>query len=328
MFAKRVTIFMGLLVWIAAARTAHAEDGLLVVGGNAEEHARTTVSAAIESAIRGAGWTLPAKPLSRKEADGLLKCPDAKSPWTCIPAKKGIGGAFVVSVDMIQSANGAPIIAVTGKMITTNPPSFAVGEQYCERCADDKLADAGTAFVQQLTRELARRSGRTVVVIKSIPSSGVLIFDGEQLGGTDTTFPTFPGKHTAMVQKPGYISELREFRVDEGKTAEITLTLRPSPAGPTRSEQVSSAWARRLPMILIGAGGLITIFGTVSLYQGQRDGGKYDYTRATAVGITTGVIGLGTAGTGLYLLWHRSNSDAPAPSNSSSGVALGWSGRF
>ncbi len=328
MFAKRVPIFIGLLVWITSVRVARAEDGLLVMGGNAEEHTRTTVGAAVESAIRSAGWTLPAKPLSRKEADGLLKCPDAKSPWTCIPAKKGVGGAFVVSVDLIQGANGAPIIAITGKMITTNPPSFAVGEQYCERCADDKLAEAGAAFIQQLTRELARRSGRTVVVIKSVPSSGVLIFDGEQLGGTDTTFPTFPGKHTAMVQKPGYISELREFSVDEGKTAEITLTLRPSAQGPTNSVQTPSAWSRRLPMILIGAGGLITVFGFVSLYQGQRDGDKYDYTRATAVGITASVIGLGAAGAGFYLLWHRPSGDASVPSNRSSSVALGWSGRF
>lgn len=330
MSAKRATIVVVLIAtWIVSAHTGHAENGLLVMGGNAEEHQRATVGDAIENAIRTAGWTL-AKPLSKKESDDLLKCPDTKSPWTCIPAsstKRGIRGAFVISVDLIQGDSGAPIIAITGKMITTNPPAFAVGERYCERCADDKIAEAGDYVIQQLTRELAKRSGRTVVIIKSTPSSGTLIFDGEQLGGTDANFATFPGKHTAMVQKPGYISEFREFTVDEGKTAELTLTLRPSLVESMKSDPEPRAASRRTPLILIGAGSTVALFGAISFYQGQRDLPKFDYTRATAVGVTTGAIGLGVVGAGLYLMWHK-DGKVPIASVTSSGIALGLSQRF
>jgi hypothetical protein len=332
MSAKPVTIVVTLLAaCIITARAARAETGLLVMGGNATDRERTAIGGAVENAIRTAGWTLSPKALSKKDSDGLLKCPDSKSPWTCIPSSlstKGINGAFVISIDLIQSDNGAPVVAIAGKMITTNPPAFAVRERYCERCADDKLAEAGEDVIQQLTRELAKRSGRTVVVIKSVPSSGTLIFDGEQLGGTDATFATFPGKHTAMVQKPGFISEIREFTVDEGKTAEITLTLRPSAVGETKHDPPPSEPSRRTPLIIIGAGSALTVFGTISLIQGQRDAPKFDYTRATAVGVTVGALGLGAVGAGLYLLWRKPDGAAPTASISSNGVALGWAGRF
>lgn len=330
--AKRVMIVVGFIAaWVLTTHLAQAETGVLAMGGNAAEHERTTIGGGIENAIRSAGWTLSAKPLSKKDSDGLLKCQDSRTPWTCIPASlttKGVQGAFVVSVDLIQGENGTPIVAITGKMIMTDPPSFAVRERYCERCADDKLTEAGGEVVQQLTRELAKRSGRTVIVIKSIPSPATLILDGEHLGGTDAKFATFPGKHTAMVEKPGYISAIREFTVDEGKTAEIVLELRPSSLGPTKTDPKPPEPSRRTPLIVIGAGGALALFGVVSLYQGQRDAAKFDYTRATAVGVTTTVIGLGAVGAGLYLLWHRADGSAPTASTTSGGVALGWSGRF
>jgi hypothetical protein len=331
MSAKLMTIVILLIVWIVTARAARAETGLLVLGGNAADRERTTVEGAVENAIRTAGWTLSPKALSKKDSDGLLKCPDSRSPWTCIPSSlntKGVRGAFIISIDLIQSESGAPVVAITGKMITTNPPAFAVRERYCERCADDKLAEAGQDLIQQLTRELAKRSGRTVVAIKSVPSSGTLIFDGEQLGGTDATFATFPGKHMAMVQKPGFISEIREFTVDEGKTAEITLTLRPSAVGDGGHDLPLPEPSRRTPLIIIGAGSALTIFGAISLIQGQRDAPKFDYSRATAVGVTAGALGLGAVGVGLYLLWRTPDRAAPTASISSSGVALGWAGRF
>lgn len=329
MFAKRLTIVVGCVVaWISTTHLVNADTGVLAMGGNAAEHERTTIGGGIENAIRSAGWTLSAKPLSKKDADGLLKCQDSKAPWTCIPASlatKGIRGAFVVSVDLIQGENGTPIVAITGKMIMTDPPSFAVRERYCERCADDKLSEAGEEVIQQLTRELAKRSGRTVVIIKSIPSPATLILDGEHLGGTDARFATFPGKHTAMVEKPGYISEFREFTVEEGKTAEITLTLHPSAI---KTDPKPPDPSRRVPLIVIGSGSALALFGVVSLYQGQRDAPKFDYSRATAVGVTSTVLGLGAVGAGLYLLWHKPDGSAPTASMTSGNVALGWSGRF
>jgi hypothetical protein len=331
MRAKSVTIMVALVAAsILAPRRARADAGLLVLGGNATERERTAIGGAVEGAIRAAGWTVSLKALSKKDSDGLLKCPDSKSPWTCIPSalsNKGISAAFVISIDMIQNDSGAPVVAISGKMITTNPPAFAVRERYCERCADDKLVEAGQDVIQQLTHDLAKRSGRTVVAIKSIPSSGTLIFDGEQLGGTDATFATFPGMHTAMVQKPGYVSEIRQFTVDEGKTAEITLTLQPSATGENKRDPPPDR-SRQTPLIIVGAGSALTVFGVVSLIEGQRDMTKFDYTRASAVGIATSAVGLGAVGVGLYLLWRKPDAGGPSASVSSNAVAFGWSGRF
>jgi len=329
---RRIPIALILaFAWLVGIRSVRAETSLLVVGGNAADHERATVTGAIENAIRTAGWTLSAKPLSKKESDGLLKCPDSKSPWTCIPASpntKGIRGAFVVSVDASQSDAGASVVVITAKMIVVDPPAFTIRERYCEHCADDKLEEAGQELVTQLTRELAKRSGRTVVVIKSIPSSATLILDGEHLGGTDATLNTFPGKHTAMVEKAGYLSETREFVVEEGKTAEVTFALRKSPIKPLPMRPVSTAPSRRVPIVLISAGGAFALFGGVSLYQGLRDDAKFDYSRATAVGVTTGLIGLAAVGTGLYLLWRKPDAPVPTASVIPGGVSLGLSGAF
>src|SRR5882757_923524 len=284
MLGKRAALVVILIVaWLAQVPSLHAETetALLVVGGNAADHDRATVSSALETAIRMAGWTLRAKPLNRKDADGLLKCTDSKSPWTCIPVSfktTGGQGAFVALIDLIQGDKGAPTVHITVKMIVTNPPAFSVRERFCEGCADDKLIEAGQDVVQQLTHELAKRSGRTVVVIKSIPSSGSLIFDGERLGGTDATFNTFPGKHTAMVEKPGYNSEIREFNVEEGKTAEVTLTLHASPIDPAPTPAASAPTSHVAAYVAIGAGSALTVFGGISLYEGQRNIAKFDYT--------------------------------------------------
>jgi hypothetical protein len=326
-----LTVAIVLAMWGAATKPAHGETGVLVVSGNAGDHERTTVGSAIQNALRTSGWTLFSKPISKKDSDGLLTCPDPKSPWTCIPASlttKGVHGAFLVSVDAVQGESGTPIVAITGKMILTDPPSFAVRDRYCDRCADDKLAEAGEDVIQQLTRELAKRSGRTVVIIKSVPSPATLILDGEHVGGTDAKLATFPGKHTAMVEKPGYISQLQEFIVGEGKTAEITLTLRPSELGVAKTDLSLAEPSRRIPLVLVGAGGLFTAFGIVSFYQGERHADKFDYTRATAVGATSAVVGLGAIGVGLYMLWHSPNGSAPTATVTYGSAVLGWSGRY
>lgn len=332
MSAKHALIIVAAVAALGAS-TAQAQPGLLVVSGTAGDHERATVSGAIEAAITASGWTLVSKPLSKKESDGLTKCPDLRTPWTCIPASltsKGVRGAFVISVDRSQDERGTPVVAITGMMITTDPQSFATRERYCELCADDKLVEAGTDVAHQLTRELAKRSGRTVVSIRSTPSTAALNFDGDNVGVTDAKFATYPGHHIAIVQKADYITEIREFDVEEGKTADIVLVLRPSTARDRGTVAPPLESSGKLPIIAIASGGGLMLFGAVSLYQGLHDSPKREYTRATAVGVASSALGLGLVGAGLYLLWrHPSSTSTPtiAPT-ASGGLTLGWLREF
>lgn len=311
---------------------ADVPSSLLVVGGGATEHDRTTIGGAIERAVRGEGWLLPPKPATKKEADGLLNCQDSKAPWTCVPttiSAKGIRNIFVVSVDASQAANGAPLVVITGRLLVTDPPSFAFVQRFCEHCADDKLIEAGGELARQLIQDLAVRGGRTVVHFTSEPSTAEIILDGNKLGVTEATYDTFPGKHVAMIQKAGYISEVREFTVDQGKTAELAFKLRPSaPATDTPPGSTKRTRSLLVPGLLIGSGGALALLGGAVLVRGQQtDSGKYTYSRATAVGLTTGLIGLGTVAAGLYLLW-RDPGSGPTASIAPGTAVVGWSGRF
>jgi hypothetical protein len=332
--ARRALVFLVALCAFGT-RIAAAQTGLVVIGGGATEHDRTVVGTAIEKAVRGAGWLLPTKPVVKKEADGLLNCDNAEAPWTCVPATvtgKGIKEVLVVSVEATQAANGASLIVITGRLIATEPPSFAFLQKFCEHCADDRLGDAGGELAGRLIQELAARAGRTVVHFKSDPAIAEIILDGKKLGVTEATYDTTPGKHTAMLQKPGFVAEFREFTVEEGKTAEVSVTLKSSDVGPIKQPdpQGTPKSSRSLlaPGITIGAGGVLAIFGGALLYRGQQDSDKYEYTRANAIGLTTGLIGLGAIGAGLYLVWRGDQSSAPTASIGSDRVLVQWAGRF
>jgi hypothetical protein len=303
-----------------------------VVGGAATEHDRTTISEAIERAVRNEGWSLPPKPATKKEADGLLNCQDAKAPWTCVPSTinaKGIRNVLVVSVDASQAASGASVVVITGRLLVTDPPAFAFVQRFCEHCADDKLIEAGGELARQLIQDLAVRAGRTVVHITSEPTTAEILLDGNKLGVTEAAYETFPGKHVAMIQKSGYITEVREFTVDLGKTAELAFKLRPSapvtdaPSGSTKPTQ-----SRLIPALLIGSGAGLTLLGGVVLYRGQQtESGKYTYSRATSVGLTTGLLGVGAVAAGVYLLLRDSGS-GPTAGVASGTAIVGWSGSF
>jgi PEGA domain len=333
---EMVLLVLVLVVAVGILRpgAANAESGLLVVGGGAAEHERTTVGTAIETAVRRAGWSLPAKPLPKKDIDRLLNCSDAKTPWTCVPPAVGAAGiqdVLVVSVESSQAENGAPMVVITGKLIVASPQSFAVRKRFCEHCADDKLAEASQDLTHQLIQELAARSGRTVVSIRSLPSSADITLDGTHVGATDATFNTFPGKHVATVQKTGFDPEVREFTAEEGKTADLMVTLRPSQPAvivqPAARSWWSSPWVSRSA---IGAGAALVVLGGVSIYRGQRFGGpddRYEYTRATTIGVVTGLVGLAAFGGGLYLVWRGPDADAPGVGSGRTAIIV-WSQRF
>lgn len=317
---------------------AHAESesitGVIAIGGNAEERDRAAVNAGVTAATRVAGWQLPTKPLSKKESASLLHCLDPGEPWACIPGTidaQGIHHALVIAAEKRQSDDGSPMVVLTAKLIVTRPHALVIHQRFCEHCTDDKLAQASAELTQQLVQELAVRMGRTVLEVKSMPAGARITLDGEPVGATNMTFNTYPGSHVVIVEKAGYLTQTIPIQAEEGKTAEVSVTLHESDTGQTHTtDKPPGRPSRIVPLALIGAGGAAVVTAGVLVYLGQQDGpeDKYKHTRATTLGIVTGLAGAAAIGAGIYLWWRGPAASAPTVAAVPHGAIIGWTRSF
>lgn len=336
MTMTRTCACLALVGLMLVGAVARAENGLVVIRGKATERDRSTVGAAIKTVTHEAGWSLPAKPLSKKETDTLIVCSDSKTPWACIPPGLGAAGihrVFLVGVDNEQLDTGAQMVVITGKVIDTSMKTFVVARRYCEHCADDKLTEAGAALANQLIRELDTQSGRTVVVIKSHPTGAQIILDGQRIGATDAKFSTYPGKHFVRLEKDYFVAENLEFTVEEGKTADVSVELRPSGAKPPQTLRPPSRPSLLPPILTVGAGAALVITGGALILAdedatpgGPQSERKFD---SALFGVGCAVLGTAIVGGGVYWWVRRSKARTiPTASVSSNGFSFGWTGTF
>jgi hypothetical protein len=321
---------LGLAAWTAWAspRAARADDGSVVVGGDAEDRDRSVVGAAVAATAREAGWALSRDPVAAPDVDRLLACSDPVRPWACVPASlssRGIRRVFVFAVDRQQAASGAPMVVLTAKLIVQAPQGLAVRQRFCEHCADDRLTGASTELARQLLQDLAVRSGRTVLDVASTPPGARITLDGQPIGATNAMFNTFPGPHVVIVEKSGYRAERRAVTAEEGKTAAVAVVLAPVERGdgPVRR-------SRALPGALIGGGALAVIVGGVLLDLGSRGGAhdKYRYAGATPAGAALGLAGAAALTVGVYAWWRTPPPAAPGIAIAGRGIVAGWATTF
>jgi len=320
---------------LARATLAHGDgkpgielggDATLVVGASSDE--RAVVGAAVVAAARAAGWAVPPEPLAVADSDRPLDCGDPSSPLTCVPpsiARRGLRRLFAFAVERRQADNGASMVVLTARLIVTAPPALVVGQRYCEHCADDRLARAAGDLARQLLRELAVRTGRTVLDVASTPAGAQISVDGHPIGATDATFDTFPGAHRVVVERAGYRSEARTVIAEEGKTAAVVVTLVPSStaARPTRSARLAYGALGVGGGLAVVAGGLLLDLGT----RGGRDD-RYIYAGAMPAGAAIGLAGVAAIAAGVYGWWRSSVSSAPTVALTNGGVVAGWLAAF
>lgn len=310
---------------------AHANIGVVVVGGPANDHDRGQVQAAVEQTLLGAGWTLSPTPLAKRDADAILGCKDAKAPWTCVPPSLGTGGVrsvLVVNVANRQSDAGAPMIVLTGQLIATDTKSTAAGTQYCEQCAGDKLYSTASELTEQLMRDLAVRNGRTMIQVRSTPPGAEVKLDGQSVGVTDQTFNTFPGVHVLVIEKPGFERVLEDVFIEEGQTATVAHTLKPSSIEGRVQETKRS---RIVPAILISAGAVMLVGGTyVSWTEESALGGPQDEYLYNGPALAVAGVGAIAIGVGIYLWQRRPNtsSSTPTVSVTHDAAVAGWATSF
>jgi hypothetical protein len=305
------------------------EDGWVVVGGGAEDHDHGVVDAAVAAVAHEVGWSLPREPVAKQDTDRLLDCSDPDKPFACVPpsiARRGIRRIFVFAIDNKQADSGAPMLVITARLIVASPPALVVRQRFCEHCADDRLTEASTELARQLLRDLAVRSGRTILDVESSPSGARITLDGRPVGATNATFNTFPGSHVVLVDKAGYRSEARTVIAREGKTAEVAVTLVPADRALPADRS-----ARLVSGVLVGGGILAIIAGGILLELGTRGGSndRYRYAGATPAGAVIGVAGAAACAAGVYVWWHVPASSGSAPAAGvGSGAVAGWGVQF
>ncbi len=332
---------------LASPRSAHAERDVLVVGGGAAERGQlAAVRGAIENTLRKAGWSWPARPPSQKEADSLIKCEDSRSPWTCIPATisglraSDIQRVFVLSVES-RPAPERMLVLTARIIVASSPPAFVVRQRFCEQCSTGQLVQASEELTRQVFGDLDARASATAVAVTSDPPGADIRLDGSLAGKTPARLVTGPGKHLVTVTKPDFVYEVRTIDLAPGQTLAVGFIMHaapsagaPPPSGlpagsPPVTEPPESRSFRAIPAAAITAGTGLVAFGGYALYLGHLGGptDRYRYTRATPVGVTSIVLGLGAVGAGLYL-WRGPDGSGLFGAVDRHSSFVVWNGRF
>lgn len=348
MIAARIALIAAALA--ALVRPAAAESDVLVIGeGGTERLQVAAIRGAIENALRKDGWSWPSKSPTRKEADRLLQCDNSVAPWACLPASISglrapqIKRVFVASIQAVppkSAGDAASVVVITARAIAaTAPPSFVVRQRYCEGASESELAAAAEALTVQLVHELAIQRGATALAIRSTPPDAQVFLDGEQAGVTGARLPTFPGRHSARIEKPGFAAEQREVTIEDGQTLELEVALRAHDLVVTHDPEqevvrpaptVRRAPSRLAPGLVIGAGVGLLGFAGWGFYLGHKAGPdeEFLYPRANKLAIASSIAGAAAVGAGVWWLFHRAGDAEPIVATTPSSFLVGWSTPF
>jgi hypothetical protein len=342
--------WLALAVVLLAAWPAMADDTVVIVSGSAPAHVREVASSAISSATDLAGTKIVPSPFLTHEEAALTKCLADSKAWVCMNPtlrSKNVQQLAVVSLNNQTSADGSPVIVITEQIVTAAQFAPAGDKRFCEHCTDDVLARLTSELTRDLLREVAARSGRTVVAIKTVPRGAQIKLDDKLMGATDQLINTYPGSHTIVLELDGYQTSNRTVDAVEGKTTEVNVALvKPSSPGvPGQLSPVSNtppadqvtglaALPHWVPWLGIGAG--VAAVGVGVALQVSKDSppiGQHQPPRLVSTpGVVLMVGGGLVAGAGV-LLWvymasNAAPSSAPTVSVTQGGGVVGWTGRF
>jgi hypothetical protein len=308
-------------------------DGSVLVLGKASPQQRSVIAEAIIGAARADGWSLQAHPYSDRDAETVLACLRVTRPWPCVaPHVKDRGDQLVVvQVELERTDTVLGVHVVTA---TTDADSTA--DHFCNLCDDDSLKRASAEVARRLLRDAAERSGRTRLSIRSRPDRAWITLDGKLAGSTDTVKATYPGEHTVMLTRTGYVAATRTLLVKDGETATLAVDLETAQETIIVLPGERRAPSRLVPKLLI-AGGAVALVGGAILIGIDEDpspvGKRHEYYYDTAPhGVGAIIAGAAAAGAGAYL-WLRAaraarSTSSPTVAPAPGGAAVGWSGRF
>jgi hypothetical protein len=187
----------------------------------------------------------------------------------------------------------------------------------------------------------AERGKRTKLHIRSKPDGAWVILDAKDVGATELVRETYPGTHTILLQKNGYLDVTRRVEARQNATENVYVELPPQQANadPTRANDAepSSTSSTRTAKIFVGAGIGGVAAGGLLLYLNESpaahsEGVKEHYLRTRPYGIALEVASIAAIGYGAYLWIHHSNpttvTNTPTVAPTSGGAVVGWLGSF
>lgn len=165
----------------------------------------------------------------------------------------------------------------------------------------------------------------------SEPPDADISLDGKPAGTTNARLATTAGSHVVAIAKPGFRSETRTITIAPGQTAGVAVALRgvQTATPPPPVTQTGTKPSHLIPAMTIASGTALVGFGGVALYLGHLGSreDRYRYTRATAVGVSATLLGLGAIGAGIYLWRGRDGSGLFGVLDRNSSAVV-WTGRF
>lgn len=335
-------------IWLAAGPAAASDIGF-IVSGTAPAHARKVASSAIASRTADlVGNELVPSTFSTREAATLTRCLSDGQPWACMYPTlrgKGVEQLAMLSIDSQVGADGSPIIVITEQIMAADLFAPIGDKRYCDHCTDDVLGKLVGELTRDLLREIATRTGRTVVAIKTVPRGARIKFDDKLMGATEQSLNTYPGPHSLSLELDGYQVAERSVEATDGKTVEVNVALvRNSGPGGTHDDPAVSAvtppdgiagWPRFVPWLCIGTGGAAIITGGILIAVDSKPSAdptsqhsRYYYS-TKGPGIVTGIAGALGVGAGLYILHRQHDARStvmamPLPG----GAAVRWTKPF
>lgn len=311
---------------VAAPGLARA-DGAVMIVGSVSPRDREVIIDTIKLEGTALSFRFSAPPVARDVAEASAACVKDRAPWTCVaPAIRGKDQLIIIDVDSDRSA-GAPMTIVTAHLLTAGAEAASFASRNCAMCNEEALKRIVSELSRDLLQRAATRSGRTRLAIRSSPAGAQVTLDGAPVDFADG-IATYPGKHTLVLQLPGYAPRARDVMAIDGRTTEVMVALDPLRARPDEHRRASQF----LPGLAIGLGCAAIATGALLIYfdqdpdpHGRQQPDFYNTATAGTVVLAAGVL---AAGTGAYfLLRPRATSTAilaPLPG----GAAIGWAGHF
>lgn len=304
-----------------------------------------------ESVAKEAGWTLAAEALDLKAVREASTCMDRERPLPCLSAFLSPRGADrLLFLQVGASAEDTAVLQITATVVFGGGGEPSVAERFCRTCDETAVRSVVSELVKSSIRAAEVSTGKTLVSVIATPPGAWIYLDGEMVPATTDTrvaraqIPTYPGRHTVMVESARHQPKAVEVDAVEGKTSEVKVDLQelappPISPGPRRPAGSSTSWRTPVGWGLLGAGVGLAITGgvLVALDEDMAVGPDELHSEHTfnsaSLGWKTGLAGLGVAGVGAVLLLTRPkhkplSASGPAMTALPGGGAVTWSKVF
>jgi hypothetical protein len=315
------------------AMPARAENGAVVVYGDAKPHDREVVASELVQQLRASSWAVASSPLPQREGDAIVAaCIPLDRPWPCVAAKIGNASYDRVVVVKVENDKTAKDLVLTGQIVLAGDFVPSADRGWCQQCTDATLVTTTGDLTRLMLQHATERNPGATLAIHTVPAGAVITLDGQMIGSTDKTVTTTAGSHTILLQRSGYRNEDRTVVTENGKTATIEATLTPVDGGAVVTPQPHPPpehhWV--VPALVTGVGAIALVGGAIVSF--DQDPPK-TFTQPqylySGPAIAVSVVGGLAVATGLYLWLFRhphasATASVPAVAPAPGGAVLGW----